>query len=83
MPLHALLCFALPVIIAISQSSCRALHIIISNAMEGKFVNKGHELFLFVRFASTNVFWGIYDNAPFKAMQIGNDQIDVGIDLIV
>ena len=62
-----------------------AVHIIISNAMDGKFVFKGHELFQFVKFAarSLQIFWGIYDNAPFKAMQIGNGQINVDIDLIV
>ena len=60
-----------------------AVHIIISNAMDGKFVFKGHELFQFVKFAARSlpIFWGIYDNAPLKAMQIGNGQINVDIDL--
>ena len=62
-----------------------AVHIIISNAMDGKFVFKGHELFQFVKFAARSlpIFWGIYDKALYKVMQMENIQINVGIDLIV
>ena len=65
-----------------------AVHILISNAMGGKFVFKGHKLFKFVKFAARRdkclpIFWGIYDKALYKVMQMENIQINVGIDLIV
>ena len=54
-------------------------------AMEGKFVFKGRELFLFVRFASRGQTSANFptNHAVSKAISMENYQIILGLDLII